>query len=94
MKFITAKSLRTEASSLWADLPKEQELVITLNGKPVAIMTATNDKDFENSLRAIRRARAVEAVAALQESSAREGRDKISEEEIEAEIKKARSSRN
>ena len=94
MKFVTAKDLRTQASSIWSDLPREQEVVITLNGKPVAIMTATSDKDFEHSLRAIRRARAMEAVSSLQQGSVQSGRDAISEKEIDAEIKKARSRRN
>jgi antitoxin (DNA-binding transcriptional repressor) of toxin-antitoxin stability system len=91
MKFVTAKDLRTQASSIWVDLPREQEVVITLNGKPVAIMTATSDKDFEQSLRAIRRARATEAVMSLQQSSVQSGRDAISEKEIDIEIKKTRS---
>lgn len=93
MKFVTAKDLRTQASSIWSDLPREQEVVITLNGKPVAIMTATSDKDFEHSLRAIRRARAMEAVSSLQQASVQSGRDAISEKEINAEIKQTRSSR-
>jgi antitoxin (DNA-binding transcriptional repressor) of toxin-antitoxin stability system len=93
MKFVTAKDLRTQASSIWSDLPREQEVVITLNGKPVAIMTATSDKDFEHSLRAIRRARAMEAVSSLQQASVQSGRDSISEKEIDAEINKARSRR-
>ena len=93
MKFVTAKDLRTQASSIWADLPGEQEVVITLNGKPVAIMTATNDKDFEQSLRAIRRARMMEAVSSLQQISVQSGRDKMTEKDIEAEIKKVRSQR-
>lgn len=91
MKFVTAKDLRTQASSIWSKLPQEQEVVITLNGKPVAIMTATSDKDFELSLRAIRRARAMEAVSSLQQSSVRSGRDAFTEEEIETEIKEVRS---
>ena len=93
MKFVTAKDFRTQAASIWVDLPKEQEVVITLNGKPVAIMTATNDKDFEQSLCAIRRARAMEAVSSLQQASVQSGRDKIAEKEIQAEVKKVRSQR-
>jgi antitoxin (DNA-binding transcriptional repressor) of toxin-antitoxin stability system len=93
MKFVTAKDLRTQASSIWGQLPQEQEVVVTLNGKPVAIMTATNDKDFEHSLRAIRRARAMEAVSSLQQAAVQSGRDAISEKEIQAEITKTRSNR-
>lgn len=93
MKFVTAKDLRTQASSIWGELPREQEVVITLNGKPVAIMTATNDKDFEHSLRAIRRARAMEAVTSLQQSSVKAGKDSISEKDIQVEIKEVRRSR-
>lgn len=93
MKFVTAKDFRAQASSIWADLPGEQEVVITLNGKPVAIMTATNDKDFEQSLRAIRRARMMEAVSSLQQTSVQSGRDKMTEKEIETEIKRVRIQR-
>ena len=93
MKFVTAKDLRAQASSIWNDLPREQEVVITLNGKPIAIMTATNDKDFEHSLRAIRRARANEAVMSLQQASVQSGKDAISDKEIDAEINAVRSGR-
>ena len=93
MKFVTAKDLRTQAASIWGSLPQEQEVVITLNGKPVAIMTATSDTDFEQSLRAIRRARATEAVSSLQQASVRSGRDAITEKDIEAEIQEVRSRR-
>jgi len=93
MKFVTAKDLRTNTSSIWVDLPREQEMIITLNGKPVAIMTATSDKEFEHSLRAIRRARAMDTVTSLQQSSVQSGRNAISEKVIEAEIKKVRSNR-
>lgn len=93
MKFMTAKDLISQSPSIWLDLPREQELIITLNGKPIAIMTATNDKEFEHSLRAIRRARATEAVASLQQSSVKSGRDTISDKEIQAEIKKTRRTR-
>jgi len=93
MKFVTAKDLRTQASSIWGELPREQEVVITVNGKPVAIMTATSDKDFEHSLRTIRRARAMEAVTSLQQSSVKTGKDSISEKEIQAAIKEVRRSR-
>jgi len=93
MKFVTAKDLRTQAASIWNELPREQEVVITLNGKPVAIMTAASDKDFEQLLRSIRRARAMEAVSSLQQASVRAGRDAISDKAIQAEIKKVRSQR-
>jgi len=46
-------------------MPKDQEMVVTNNGKPVALLTTLNDTDLEGTLRAVRRARALQALAAL-----------------------------
>lgn len=94
MKFITVRDLRTTPAKIWKDLPEEQEMVITNNGKPIALLTPLNDSDMEDTLSAVRRARAMNAVKKMQYSSVKSGLAGISNEEIEKEIKESRKRKN
>lgn len=93
MKFLSVRDLRGKSAQIWKDLPEEREMVITSNGRPIAILAAINESNLEESLTAFRQARAVEAVAALQRRSADQGTDKITMDEIDAEIKAVRKKR-
>jgi antitoxin (DNA-binding transcriptional repressor) of toxin-antitoxin stability system len=93
MKFISVRDLRSKSAQVWKQLPQEREMIITSNGRPIAIIAAANDSDLEASLSAFRQARAVEAVASLQRRSVEMGNDKISMDEIDAEIKTVRKKR-
>ncbi len=94
MRFVSVRDLREKSGSLWKNLPGEGEMVITSNGRPIAILAAVNESNLEESLSAFRRARAIEAVAALQRRSVEQGTHRISREEIEAEIKTVRGKRS
>ena len=50
MKFITVRDLRTSPAQVWKDLPEEQEMVITNNGKPIALLTPISDRNLEETL--------------------------------------------
>lgn len=93
MKFISVRDLRSKSAQIWKQLPQEREMIITSNGRPIAIIAATKDSDLETSLSAFRQARAVEAVASLQRRSVEMGNDKITMDEIDAEIKAVRKKR-
>ena len=93
MKFISVRDLRGKSADVWKDLPGEREMIITHNGRPVAILAAVSETNLEASLSAFRQARAVEAVASLQRRSVEQGADKITTEEIDAEIKATRQQR-
>ena len=67
--------------------------MVTSNGKPIAILTSTNEDTFEQSLREVRRARALQAVSEIQQRSVEQAREKLTEEEIDAEIAATRQSR-
>jgi len=87
MKFISVRDLRSKSAQVWKQLPQEREMIITSNGRPIAIIAAISDSDLEESLSAFRQARAVEAVASLQRRSVERGTDKMTMGEIDAEIK-------
>ena len=93
MKFLSVRDLRSKSAQVWQDLPLERELIITSNGRPIAILAAINESNLEESLTAFRQARAVEAVASLQCRSASQGGNKISFDEINAEIRAVRKNR-
>ena len=93
MKFLSVRDLRGKSAEVWRDLPNEREMIITSNGRPIAILAAISESNLEESLAAFRQARAVEAVATLQRRSADQGTDKITMSEIDAEIKNVRKKR-
>jgi antitoxin (DNA-binding transcriptional repressor) of toxin-antitoxin stability system len=93
MKFLSVRDLRGKSAEIWKELPNEREMIITSNGRPIAILAAINESNLEESLSAFRQARAVEAVATLQRRSADQGTDKITMGEIDAEIKNVRKKR-
>jgi antitoxin (DNA-binding transcriptional repressor) of toxin-antitoxin stability system len=93
MKFLSVRDLRGKAAKVWKDLPGEKEMVVTSNGRPIAILSSVGESNVEESLVAIRQARAIAAVAALQRRSAEQGTDRLSFEEIDAEIRAVREKR-
>jgi antitoxin (DNA-binding transcriptional repressor) of toxin-antitoxin stability system len=93
MRFLSVRDLRGKSAEIWKRLPGEREMIITNNGRPIAILAAINESNLEESLAAFRQARAVEAVASLQRRSVEQGTDKISMGEIEEEIKAVRRKR-
>ena len=93
MKFITVRDLRTTPAAIWKALPIEREMVITNNGRPIALLTPLSESNLEETLKAIRRSQAMQAVAAMQAGSAESGKDRLTDEEIEAEIQAARRDR-
>ena len=94
MKFLSVRDLRGKAAQIWKELPEQKELVVTNNGRPIAILSSVTASDLEESLSAIRQARAIQAVAAMQRRSVEKGTDKITLKEINAEIKAARRGRS
>ncbi|MFO8070433.1 MAG: type II toxin-antitoxin system prevent-host-death family antitoxin [Polyangia bacterium] len=93
MKFLSIRDLRGRSAEVWRDLAREGELVITRSGRPIAVMTSVDENSVEEALEAWRRIRAAQAVDSIQRDSMRQGTDDISMEEIDSEIKKARSRR-
>ncbi len=94
MQFISVRDLRGKSAQIWKRLKQTRELVITSNGKPIAILSPTSEETLEESLNAIRTARAIEAVEAIQTQSVKTGRDKVTLEEINREIEAVRRARS
>ena len=93
MKFLSVRDLRGKSAEVWKELPAEREMIITSNGRPIAILASISESNLEESLSAFRQARAVKAVASLQRRSAEQGTDRITMDGIDAEIKAVRKKR-
>ncbi|MBC2716952.1 MAG: type II toxin-antitoxin system Phd/YefM family antitoxin [Desulfobacteraceae bacterium] len=93
MKFLSIRDLKTKSSQIWKDLPEQKEMVVTSNGRPIALLSSINENNLEQVLTAFRRARATNALASIQYDSIQKGTDMISMDEINAEIGVIRSKR-
>jgi prevent-host-death family protein len=93
MKFLSVRDLRTNSARVWRELPDEKEMVVTSNGRPVAVLTAVDEGNVEQSLAAWRQVRATRAIADIQRQSVRKGTDRLSMGDIDDEIKRARQAR-
>ena len=94
MRFIGIRDLRNKASQILDELRREKEMIITSNGKPIAIMAATSEENLEEHLAAFRQARAVAAVNALQKTSVESSADKLTLDHINKEIRTVRRKRS
>lgn len=92
MRFITIRDLRSKSAQIQRQLPKEKEMILTSNGKPIAILSATSGDTLEKSLAMIRRARAMAAVTYIQMQSVKLGTDRLLLDEINKEIAAERKS--
>ena len=89
MDFYTVRDIRAVPKSLWDSLAADGSVVITSNGKPTALMLDISDGSLEETLRAVRQAKAMIAFNAVRERAAMNGF--ITDTEIETEIAAARS---
>ena len=93
MKFLSVRELRSKSADVWRELPEEREMVITSNGRPIAILAAVGEADVETSLAAFRQARAVESVTLLQRRSLEQGTSLLTIDDINDEIAAVRGRR-
>ena len=93
MRFVSVRELRSKSAELWRDLPVEGQMVVTSNGRPVAILSAVDETNLEESLVAYRQGRALGAIHRQQLASVASGRDRITMEEIDEEIQAVRRAR-
>lgn len=93
MEFISVRDLRSRSAAVWDALAEEQDLVVTSNGKPVAVLSAASASTLDATLNALRQARAQLAVVEMQRRAREAGLDRWSLEQVNAEIQAARRER-
>ena len=92
VKFLTTRDLRNRPGYV-RELARKDDLVLTANGKPVAILVGVEGDEFEETARAIRQAKAQRALSRMRRQAAKRGLDRLSPSAIDAEIRAVRSRR-
>jgi len=92
MRFISVRDLSTKPKEIWSKI-REEEVVITSNGKPIALLSGVTEETLEKTIRTIRRSRALVAIEDMQKRSIELGLDKLTDSQIESEIQAVRKSR-
>ena len=93
MEFVSVRELRIQPGAVWKRLSAAGELVITSNGKPIALLSGISESTLEQTLTALRRARAQVAVSQLRSRAKARGLDKMAQREIDTEIGMSRGKR-
>jgi antitoxin (DNA-binding transcriptional repressor) of toxin-antitoxin stability system len=93
MKFISIRDLRNNTAGLRRDLQADREIVVTANGRPIAVMTRVGPDNVEEEILAIRRARARAALSRIRVRAKAEGLDRLSMDQIDAIVAQARRER-
>ena len=89
MNFYSIRDFRTESKTIWKNLASGNEIVITNNGKPSALMIDIPEGSFDDIVQAVRQAKAMIALNNMRRKAADAGF--MTDEEIEAEIQAARN---
>jgi len=90
MKFISVRELRLKPGEVWKLAKQEKDLVITSNGRPIAILTGINEESFEEELDVIQRARALKSLDTIHKNSVMKGTHLITDADIQLEIENVR----
>ena len=93
MAFVSIGDMRTRPGEVWQQLRSEGDLVLTSSGQPFALMISAENDDIEELLIALRRAQAQLAVSRLRKQAEVQKVNRLSDEEIQAEILLARRER-
>lgn len=94
MKFITVRDLRTNPAGVWESLRQHGELVITHNGKPLALLSPISEADLEESVKTLKAMRAAISVRRMQTRSRELGQQNLPTDVIEREIRESRRKRS
>ena len=73
MNFYSIRDLRTESKNMWADLASGDEVVLTNNGKPSALIISIPEGGFDDTVQAVRQAKAMIALNNMRRKAARAG---------------------
>ncbi|MDR1604435.1 MAG: type II toxin-antitoxin system Phd/YefM family antitoxin, partial [Gracilibacteraceae bacterium] len=83
MQFVTVRDFRSSSRDVWDKLSRDEEIIVTNNGKPTALMLHISENNFEETLRLVRQAKVLRAMNDMREEAGERGF--LSDEEINAE---------
>ncbi len=93
MEFVPYRLLRNQPSELRKKLEEQGELVVTVDGEPLAIMIQIPKGNLEDLVLLLAQVRAQLAVSSLRDQARKQGLDQMTPEQAEQYIQEARSAR-
>jgi hypothetical protein len=93
VKFVSYRDLRNTPSAVWEALGESEAVAIVSNGEPRALMLEIEGGDVDAAMQLVRRVRAQMALSRLRADAAQRGADRLTEDDVEAEIAAARAER-
>ena len=95
MKTVTIRDFRTRPRQLREALRHEREAVLTVNGRPVAVLIPADASTIDETLETVRRAaQGLEALRAIRRESGKAGRGRLTSRDIDAVIARTRRARS
>ena len=73
MKFIPSRELRLRTNKVFEDLKEEQEIIVTQNGLPVALMIPIDESSLNETLNLWKSIKIKSAVRVIRESAVNKG---------------------
>jgi prevent-host-death family protein len=92
MRFIPIKDLKTKLRDILMTI-KDEEIIITSHGKPIAILSGVTEENLWKKVKAIRRSRAILALEEMQKRALELGLGKWTGSQIDSEIQAVRKAR-
>ena len=93
MEFVPYRLLRNQPNELRRRLEEQGELVVTVDGEPLAVMLQIPKGSLEDLVLLISQVRAQLAVAEIREEARRSGRKNMSSKEVDDLVKETRALR-
>jgi len=90
---MASRELSASPGKALGNVAKSGRVLVTVNGKPKAILIPTSEETFSRDLELLDRVSLAGAIAAIRADSVREGTDSLAPEEIDAEVAAVRSKR-
>jgi prevent-host-death family protein len=91
---ISINELKQQPDENWLKSADKEDLIVTSQGQPVAVLLPINAESLEPTLSTLRSVRAMLAIEALQKAAEANGTSGLSTEEIDAEIDAVRQARH
>ena len=89
MNFYSVRDLRSETKNMWTDLRTGDDVILTNNGKPSAMIINIPEGGFDDVVQAVRQAKAMIALNSMRKKASRLGFR--TEEEIDSILRTVRN---
>jgi len=90
MKYMSIRDLRGNTAAVRKSLARDGEIVVTANGRPIAVLAPVSPGSVEETVIAIRRARFTRALEDAHASAKESGLSAMSAAEVDAVVREAR----